>query len=146
MSASIIRQKQKREVMGKIGAARSRSPTKEVASAPARGGRSRRTLVRVDLANAVGAICPRFSRRQAGQLVDEVLEEIILALCAGETVRLHKFGSFKVSERRLAPPGTDGVAEIMSRRVLRFRPSHCLLSLTAEKQALDGGGDRDNQP
>lgn len=110
------------------------------------GGRPRRTLTRNDLANAICDVQPELSRRQAGKLIDELLDEIVTALTAGETVRLHKFGNFKVSERRQRAsknPHTGGASQIAARKVLRFRPSDYLLGLAARNHT---SRDDDGQP
>jgi DNA-binding protein HU-beta len=63
------------------------------------------------------------SKRQAGEIVDLVLEEIKSALQAGDKVQLIPFGSFLVRERKAREgrnPKTGAKIKIAARRVPAF--------------------------
>jgi integration host factor subunit alpha len=85
---------------------------------------------REELAEAVYRACP-MARREARSLVDEVLEEITVALMQDGVVMLSGFGKFEV--RRKAArigrnPKTGEEHEITPRRSVVFRPSSLLRS------------------
>ncbi len=86
------------------------------------------TLTRADLTeavfNAVG-----LSRNESAQMVEDMLEEVCVALAKGETVKLSSFGTFAVRQKsqRMGPnPKTGDEVPIAPRRVLVFRPRHVL--------------------
>src|SRR5436190_478230 len=96
---------------------------------------STKTLTRADLTeavfNAVG-----LSRNESSQMVEDILEEVCVALSRGETVKLSSFGTFQVrqkSQRVGRNPKTGDEVPIAPRRVLVFRPSHVL------KAQINGG-------
>ena len=63
------------------------------------------------------------SKRQAGEIVDLILDEITTALKQGEKVQLIPFGSFVVRERKARTgrnPQTGAVLKIAARRVPAF--------------------------
>lgn len=63
------------------------------------------------------------SKRQAGEIVDLILDEIQGALKAGDKVQLIPFGSFVVRERKARTgrnPQTGAVLKIAARRVPAF--------------------------
>jgi DNA-binding protein HU-beta len=65
------------------------------------------------------------SKRQAGEIVDLILDEITTALKQGEKVQLIPFGSFVVRERKARTgrnPQTGEVLKIAARRVPAFTP------------------------
>lgn len=87
-----------------------------------------KTLTRADLTeavfNAVG-----LSRNESAQMVEDILEEMAVALGQGETVKLSSFGTFQVrqkAQRIGRNPKTGDEVPIAPRRVLVFRPSHVL--------------------
>lgn len=84
-----------------------------------------KTLTRADLANAIiEEYC--ISRFDAAEIVEEILIGISLALANGENVKLAKFGTFIIHEKkeRLGRnPKTMEAAIISSRRSISFRPS-----------------------
>ncbi len=89
---------------------------------------SRRTVTRVDLAEAVYRRIG-LSRKESAHLVQQVLDEMADALVAGEAVKLSSFGRFFVrfkSERIGRNPKTGIEVPISERRVTVFRPSHLL--------------------
>lgn len=89
---------------------------------------SRRTVVRVDLVEAVYRRLG-LSRKESALLVQVVLDELADALVAGESVKLSSFGRFFVrskSERIGRNPKTGVEVPISERRVMVFKPSHVL--------------------
>jgi integration host factor subunit alpha len=89
---------------------------------------SRRTVVRVDLAEAVYRRLG-LSRKESALLVEAVLDELADALIAGESVKLSSFGRFLVrskSERTGRNPKTGVEVPISPRRVMVFKPSQVL--------------------
>jgi DNA-binding protein HU-beta len=65
------------------------------------------------------------SKRQAGEIVDMILDEITAALKQGEKVQLIPFGSFVVRERKARTgrnPQTGAVLKIAARKVPAFSP------------------------
>ena len=86
--------------------------------------RLRGTLTKREIAQAVYSACPGLSRRQAKELVEDVLEEIVSTLVAGENVSLRGFGKFAVRQKRERPgrnPKTGVAAPISARRVVVLR-------------------------
>ncbi len=64
-----------------------------------------------------------FTKRQSGEVVDFVLDEITAALKAGDKVQLIPFGSFVVRERAARTgrnPQTGDAIKIAARRVPAF--------------------------
>ena len=89
---------------------------------------SQTTVTRADLAEAVYQEVG-LSRNDTAQLVETVLDEVVLALVRGETVKLSSFGSFSVRQkgRRIGRnPKTGEEVPILPRKVLVFRASHVL--------------------
>jgi hypothetical protein len=64
--------------------------------------RSQETLTKREIAHAVYSVCPGISRRQAKELIDAALEEIISALAIGEDVNLRGFGNSPCARRTSA--------------------------------------------
>lgn len=98
-------------------------------ASPASDDRSRATLTKQEIAQAVYSACPRISRRQSKELIDAVLEEIVIALVAGDDVKLRGFGNFAVCRKRERPgrnPKTGVEAPITARRVVTFKGSEKL--------------------
>ena len=92
----------------------------------ASSNRSQGTLTKREIAHAVYAVCPGLSRRQAKELVDAVLEEIVCALAIGEDVNLRGFGKFTVRQKCERPgrnPKTGVAAPIAARKVITFKAS-----------------------
>ncbi len=85
-------------------------------------------ITRADLARAIQSALG-LPRREAADLVDMVLGEILERLTAGEDVKLSSFGTFSVREKaaRLGRNPRTGVdAEISARLVVTFKPSTAL--------------------
>jgi integration host factor subunit alpha len=87
-----------------------------------------RTLTRADLADAVNEQIG-LSRNESSDLVEQVLDEVMAALIAGDHVKLSSFGSFAIREKgeRIGRNPKTGVeVPILPRKVLVFRASHVL--------------------
>lgn len=87
-----------------------------------------RTVTRADLADAVYQEVG-FSRKNAANLVEQVIESILDTLEEGETVKLSSFGNFTVRHKKARMgrnPKTGEEVPIEPRRVLVFRASHIL--------------------
>jgi integration host factor subunit alpha len=85
------------------------------------GALTRQAIVRV-----AGENLTHLSRREIKRLVDTVIEEMVEALIAGETVKLHDFGSFVVRDkgkRSGRNPRTGERVPIEPRRVVVFKAS-----------------------
>ncbi len=103
------------------------------------------TLTRRAIAAAVFERCGSVSRREAKQLVDDVISEMVETLTQGETLKLHDFGSFVVREKRGRSgrnPRTGAKVSIESRKVVMFKASpnmkatvHAGVSSISEKVA-----------
>ena len=88
--------------------------------------RSKGTLTKREIAHAVYSVCPGISRRQAKELIDAVLEEIVSTLALGEDVNLRGFGKFAVRQKSERPgrnPKTGVGALIAARKVITFKAS-----------------------
>lgn len=69
------------------------------------------------------------SRRGSARIVDQVLEEVAQALIQGQAVKVSKFGSFRLRQKRPRigrNPRTGVEATISARKVILFRPSRTL--------------------
>ena len=78
----------------------------------------------------------KFSRKEASELVDSVFDEIKKRLCAGEKVKIARFGNFVTQHKRERVgrnPQTNTPLIISARRVARFRPSDALDQLLNPK-------------
>jgi DNA-binding protein HU-beta len=81
----------------------------------------------VTKADIVDSLANEFevSKRQAGEMLDLILDEITQALKAGDKVQLIPFGSFVIRERKARTgrnPQTGEVLKIAARRVPAFTP------------------------
>jgi integration host factor subunit alpha len=84
-----------------------------------------KTVTRSDIAES---ICEQIglSRKDAGEILDMVIEEIRSELIAGKDVKIAKFGSFLLKHKNARigrNPKTGVEAEISPRTVISFRPS-----------------------
>jgi integration host factor subunit alpha len=69
------------------------------------------------------------SRQDCATLLESILESMIAAMEAGETVKLARFGNFAVRSKRARVgrnPKTGVEAAIAARRVATFKPSPML--------------------
>jgi len=101
---------------------------------------SRKTLTKADLRESVYLAVPQLSRSYVRRIVTEVFEEIALSLEKGETIKLSRFGTFKVrrkSERPGRNPKTKESATITARRVVTFSASNYLRAIVNGNDAVD---------
>jgi integration host factor subunit alpha len=87
-----------------------------------------RTLTRADLARALQSAVG-LPRREAAELVEMVLGEIVKSLSSREDVKLSSFGTFSVREKAARVgrnPRTGAGAKISARLVVTFKPSNIL--------------------
>lgn len=99
-------------------------------------------MTKADVIDAV-AVEASLSRRQAGQIVDLILNEIQGALQKGDRVALNPFGSFVVRARQAREgrnPKTGEKITIAARKVPAFVAGSSL------KDALGGGRLRTKKP
>ncbi len=83
-------------------------------------------MTRITIKEALYKTCQSLTRAQAGDLLDDVLEEITQALERGEEIALRSFGKFKLRAKRQRigrNPRTGVGAIVTPRRVLTFKPS-----------------------
>lgn len=88
-------------------------------------------LTRKELAEAIYKQIPHLSRNKTAELVEQVLEEITLAIVGNEKVKLRGFGNFKIQHKRARigrNPKTLEEAVITARRVVKFVPSPQLIA------------------
>jgi integration host factor subunit alpha len=107
-------------------------------------GREVKTVTRSDLKSAVYDRVPSLSRADAGKITEAVIEEIIAALVAGEDVKLHGVGIFKLrrkKERIGRNPKTGKDAVITPRRVVTFAPSKLLVAFMNGEATTDEARD-----
>jgi integration host factor subunit alpha len=100
-------------------------------------------LTRAELAEGVQAALG-LSRTECARLVEATLEEIILALERGETVKLTGFGTFHArakSERMGRNPKTGELVPILPRRSLSFRPAQSVRARIARAPVEAGDAD-----
>jgi integration host factor subunit alpha len=91
-----------------------------------------RTVVKADLVNRVYEKVG-FTRQEAVEAVDILLNEIKVVLASGEDVRISGFAGFHLKNkksRNARNPRTGEPIRIRSRRVLTFKPSRQLLIST----------------
>ncbi len=85
-------------------------------------------------ADLVDLICERVgsSKKEAGELVEEVFAIVRDTLREGDKVKISGFGSFVVNQKRARRgrnPQTGNDITILPRRVLSFKPSQLLKEL-----------------
>ena len=93
------------------------------------------TLVKADIVNLVYEKVG-FTRQEAAQAVEILLEEIKKRLGKGENVRISRFASFilrKKNGRNARNPKTGESIRISPRTVLTFKPSNQLLTSTNQE-------------
>ena len=91
-----------------------------------------KTVVKVDLVDRVYEKVG-FTRQEAVEAVDILLNEIKAVLASGEDVRISGFAGFHLKDkksRNARNPRTGEPIRIRSRRVLTFKPSQQLLMTT----------------
>ena len=93
------------------------------------------TLVKADIVDLVYEKVG-FTRQEAAQAVDILLEEIKSHLGQGENVRISRFASFvlrRKNARNARNPKTGETIRINPRTVLTFKPSKQLLASTNQE-------------
>lgn len=86
------------------------------------------TLTKVDIIEAVANECG-FSKLEAAELVEIILNSIKEALRDGNNVKISGFGNFVLSDkaaRRGRNPQTGSAMTITDRRVMKFKVSQVL--------------------
>ena len=87
-----------------------------------------KTITRADIAETLYQEVG-LSRKDSGEILDMVLEEITSELAKGNSVKLSSFGTFNVRNKNPRVgrnPKTGIEAEICSRRVISFKPSQTM--------------------
>ena len=87
-----------------------------------------KTITRADIAEILYQEVG-LSRKDSGEILDMVLDEITSELAKGNSVKLSSFGTFTVRNKnpRIGRNPKTGVeAEICSRRVISFKPSQTM--------------------
>ena len=90
------------------------------------------TVVKADLVECVYKKVG-FTRHEAAEAVEVILNEIKISLASGNDVRISGFAGFHLREkkaRNARNPRSGEVVLIRARRVLSFKPSHQLLITT----------------
>ena len=86
------------------------------------------TVTRADLTEAIYREIG-LSRTESSVLVESILDHMVEALVSGQSVKLSKFGTFSVRDKRERMgrnPKTGREVPITKRRVLVFKPSKVL--------------------
>jgi len=97
-------------------------------------------LTKADLVESLAAE-HEMSRRQVGEIVDQLLDEIRMALQKGDKVALTPFGSFVVRARKKREgrnPKTGARVDVPAKRIPYFKPSKELKDLVNGVAASDG--------
>ena len=92
-------------------------------------------MTKRDLIDEVVKLFPRFSRRDAEVIVNEVFDSLTQALVRGERIEIRGFGSFIVKRRNAREglnPKTGAVVSVHAKRVAFFKAGKEL------KQRVDG--------
>ncbi len=87
-----------------------------------------KTITRADIAEILYQEVG-LSRKDSGEILDMVLDEITSELAKGNSVKLSSFGTFTVRNKNPRVgrnPKTGVEAEICSRRVISFKPSQTM--------------------
>lgn len=78
-----------------------------------------------ELIKAVARMCPKMTKKDIGEVLDDILFTIEDCLAHGERVDLLNFGSFRVSDRKekhATNPRTGEPVYIPARKVPVFKP------------------------
>ena len=85
-------------------------------------------------------------RKDAHELVDLLIEELIASLAVGEQVKLPGFGNFELRDKNERPgrnPKTGENIQVSARRVVTFKAGP---ALKARLEAYAGPGNNDELP
>lgn len=91
----------------------------------------KRTLTRAELSEAITSEF-NMSKLQASEFIETILKEIAVALYNGEMVKLTKFGTLYVRQKKQRigrNPKTLQEAVITARKSISFRAATCLKSI-----------------
>lgn len=94
------------------------------------------TITRLDVAEAIYTEVG-LSRKDSGEILDMIVDEIVKELSAGRDVKLSSFGTFSLRNKRARTgrnPKTGVEAVISSRRVISFKPSQTMRKTINKKQ------------
>lgn len=106
--------------------------------------KTRKSLTRIELRQAIYKEFPQLSREQVRKLLDDFFDELTEVLLQDEDVKLRGFGRFKIYHKRPRlgrNPKTGEDAIITARRTLRFAPSPTLIARV--NGVIFDGEDRD---
>ena len=81
-------------------------------------------MTKRDLIDEVVKLFPRFSRRDAELIVNEVFDSLTQALARGERIEIRGFGSFVVKQRQAREgrnPKTGALVAVHAKRVPFFK-------------------------
>ena len=81
-------------------------------------------MTKRDLIDEVVKLFPRFSRRDAEAIVNELFDSLTQALVRGERIEIRGFGSFVVKQRRAREgrnPKTGALVPVHAKRVPFFK-------------------------
>ncbi len=94
------------------------------------------TITRLDVAEAIYTEIG-LSRKDSGEILDMIVDEIIKELSSGNDVKLSSFGTFSLRDKKARTgrnPKTGVEAVISSRRVISFKPSQSMRRIINKKQ------------
>ena len=94
------------------------------------------TITRLDVAEAIYTEVG-LSRKDSGEILDMIVDEIVQELSDGRDVKLSSFGTFSLRDKRARTgrnPKTGVEAVISSRRVISFKPSQAMRKIINKKQ------------
>ncbi len=94
------------------------------------------TITRLDVAEAIYTEVG-LSRKDSGEILDMIVDEIVKELSDGRDVKLSSFGTFSLRDKRARTgrnPKTGVEAVISSRRVISFKPSQAMRKIINKKQ------------
>lgn len=87
-----------------------------------------KTVTRADVADMISEEIG-LSRKDASDILDNVLDEVVADLVAGNDVKLSSFGTFSLRDKAARVgrnPRTKVETEISPRRVISFKPSQTM--------------------
>lgn len=87
-----------------------------------------KTITRADVAETIYEEVG-LSRKDSGDILDMILDEIVQELSKGNEVKLSSFGTFSLRSKKARAgrnPKTGVAAEISPRRVISFKPSQTM--------------------
>ncbi len=95
-----------------------------------------KTLTRADITETLFQEIG-LTRKDSGEILDMILEEISDNLSQGNDVKLSSFGTFSLRDKKSRVgrnPKTGVEAEITSRRVISFKPSQTMRKIINRKK------------